>query len=233
MDWRVKRRHSAGTACAGEGTCAHPGWPLQAWRQCRRPRPAKPCSARRIGSPGQSNGRHGGCNMPNSALIVHVSGEDNSSSLKARLTFKGYGVHCVAIDPANGRIRWHPDARQPARSLSRAIKGSEIVAISVGTTDGQQIKLSGGAPVSEVPRCLPLADARFSSSERSSNSRALKAQVAKPSGKIPEVDHARDRAREIQRRFGVDFSGTVPKRNIVSREEQRVSKNRGQSLSGG
>jgi len=47
--------------------------------------------------------------MPNSALIVYISGEDSSSSLKARLTFKGYGVHCVAIDPATGRVNWHPD----------------------------------------------------------------------------------------------------------------------------
>lgn len=153
--------------------------------------------------------------MPNSALIVHVSGNDSSSALKTGLASKGYGVHCIAMDPANGRIRWHPDARQPARSLSRAIKGSEIVAISVGTTDGQQIKLSGGAPVSEVPRCLPLADARFSSSERSSNSRALEAQVAKPSGNISEVDLVRDRAREIQHRFGIDFSGTVIRRSAL------------------
>ena len=47
--------------------------------------------------------------MPNSALIVYVSGNDSSSALKARLISKGYDVHCIAIDPANGRIQWHPD----------------------------------------------------------------------------------------------------------------------------
>jgi hypothetical protein len=47
--------------------------------------------------------------MPNSALIVYISGNDSSSALKARLISKGYGVHCIAIDPADGRIRWHPD----------------------------------------------------------------------------------------------------------------------------
>ncbi|UVH59319.1 hypothetical protein NWF24_07880 [Variovorax paradoxus] len=47
--------------------------------------------------------------MPKSALIVYISGDDSSAALKTRLVFKDYSVHCIAIDPADGRIRWHPD----------------------------------------------------------------------------------------------------------------------------
>ncbi|HEX7788930.1 MAG TPA: hypothetical protein VF467_00185 [Afipia sp.] len=51
--------------------------------------------------------------MPKSALIVFISGTDSSAALSTRLVSKGYGVHRIAIHPANGRIRWHPDNGPP------------------------------------------------------------------------------------------------------------------------
>ncbi|MGJ7530140.1 eCIS core domain-containing protein [Variovorax sp. GB1P17] len=45
--------------------------------------------------------------------------------------------------------------------------------------------------------------------------RAREAQETKPSSNISEVHRARDRSREIQHRFGVDFSGTAIRRSAL------------------